>query len=332
MHHFTPDDLKKPLRVQFDGEEAEDAGGVRKEFFLLLLRDLLDPKYGLFRTYEETQSIWFHPMCFEHDVMFFLIGIICGLAIYNSTIINLPFPLALYKRLLGGSIGQVEDLEELSPATAKSLRQLLEDNESDVEETYTLTFSLSEDCYGEVRTVELKKGGADAPVTQANKEEYVRLYCNHILNASVESRYKAFHQGFHKVCGGRVLDLFHARELRALVVGNENYDWQALEESVEYKNGYNRDHPTIRAFWQVFHSLEEAQKRQFLLFLTGCDRIPILGMKSLGMIIQRTADAAFLPVAHTCFNLLDLPEYGTKERLKFKLLQAIQQKEGFGLA
>ena len=34
----TAEDLKKPLRVQFHGEEADDAGGVRKEFFLLLMK------------------------------------------------------------------------------------------------------------------------------------------------------------------------------------------------------------------------------------------------------------------------------------------------------
>ena len=31
---------------------------------------------------------------------FKLIGIVCGLAIYNSVIIDLPFPAALYKKLL----------------------------------------------------------------------------------------------------------------------------------------------------------------------------------------------------------------------------------------
>jgi len=46
------------LKVKFRGEEAEDAGGVTKEFFLLLLRDILDPKYGMFKVYEETQTIW----------------------------------------------------------------------------------------------------------------------------------------------------------------------------------------------------------------------------------------------------------------------------------
>lgn len=36
-------------------------------------------------------------------------------------------------------------------------------------------------------------------------------------------------------------------------------------------------------------------------------------------------------MAHTCFNLLDLPRYKTKEKLRYKLLQAIQQTEGFSL-
>ncbi len=100
-----------------------------------------------------------------------------------------------------------------------------------------------------------------------------------------------------------------------------------------FQNGYSADHPTIVHFWQVFHEdLTEQDRRRFLLFLTGCDRIPILGMKSLNMHIQKTGDTAYLPVAHTCFNLLDLPEYATRERLRYKLLKAIQHTEGFGLA
>lgn len=39
-----------------------------------------------------------------------------------------------------------------------------------------------------------------------------------------------------------------------------------------------------------------------------------------------------LPVAHTCFNILDLPNYKSKEILKRKLMQAIEHTHGFGLA
>ncbi len=62
-----------------------------------------------------------------------------------------------------------------------------------------LRFSLTEESYGEVKTVELKEGGDKIPVTKANREEYVELYCDYVLNKSVESKYRAFHEGFHKV-------------------------------------------------------------------------------------------------------------------------------------
>lgn len=48
-----------PRQVVFVGEEAVDAGGVRKEFFLLIMKELLDPKYGMFRYHEESRLLWF---------------------------------------------------------------------------------------------------------------------------------------------------------------------------------------------------------------------------------------------------------------------------------
>lgn len=46
--------------------------------------------------------------------MFHLIGVICGLAIYNFTIVDLHFPLALYKKLLKRK-PSLDDLKELMP-------------------------------------------------------------------------------------------------------------------------------------------------------------------------------------------------------------------------
>ena len=40
------EEVKKGLRVQFAGEEGVDAGGLRKEWFLLLVRELFDPSNG----------------------------------------------------------------------------------------------------------------------------------------------------------------------------------------------------------------------------------------------------------------------------------------------
>lgn len=69
------------------------------------------------------------------------------------------------------------------------------------------------------------------------------------------------------------------------------------------------------------------------VFLTGSDRIPIYGMASLQIVIQSTASGEeYLPVAHTCYNLLDLPKYSSKEILSARLTQALDNYEGFSLA
>lgn len=68
------------------------------------------------------------------------------------------------------------------------------------------------------------------------------------------------------------------------------------------------------------------------VFLTGSDRIPIHGMESLRIVIQSTtAEEHYLPVAHTCYNLLDMPRYQTKEILRCRLTRAVEQYEGFSL-
>ncbi|MGH0152370.1 UNVERIFIED_CONTAM: hypothetical protein FKN15_058286 [Acipenser sinensis] len=274
-------DYKKPLRVIFVGEEAVDAGGVRKEFFLLIMRELLDPKYGMFRYYEDSRLIWFSDKTFEDIDLFNLIGVICGLAIYNLTIVDLHFPLALYKKLLKKN-PTLDDLMELKPGVGR--------------------------------------------------QDFVNAYVDYVFNTSVGPLFEAFYEGFHKVCGGKVLQLFQPNELQAMVIGNTNYDWKELEKSAEYKGEYWADHPTIKLFWEVFHELPLEEKKQFLLFLSGSDRIPILGMKSLKLVIQPTGGGEqYLPVAHTCFNLLDLPKYTDKQTLRAKLIQAIDHYEGFNL-
>lgn len=276
----SPNDLKKPIKVKFHNEEAEDAGGVKKEFFLLLLKEILDPKFGMFKQYDETNTIWFSEDTLEDESMYFLIGIICGLAIYNFIIIDLPFPLALYKKLLGEKIC-LSDLKDLSPVLGNSLQNLLEYNENDFEDVFCLNFQVSREAFGEQRAYELITNGSNVPVTNENKDEFVDLYVDYIFNKSVEKHFDAFHNGFHKVCGSTVLKLFRSHELMAVIVGNENYDWEELEANATYKAGYTKNDPTIKFFWQVFHDLPIEEKKKFLLFLTGSDRIPIQGMKAI---------------------------------------------------
>lgn len=60
-------------------------------------------------------------------------GAIYGLAIYNSIIIYVPFPLVLYKKLLEEAV-MLDDLSDLYPTLANSLKSLLDYPDEDVEE------------------------------------------------------------------------------------------------------------------------------------------------------------------------------------------------------
>uniref|UniRef100_A0A8C6KQE4 HECT and RLD domain containing E3 ubiquitin protein ligase 3 n=1 Tax=Nothobranchius furzeri TaxID=105023 RepID=A0A8C6KQE4_NOTFU len=312
---YTDVDLKKPLKVIFDGEEAVDAGGVTKEFFLLLLKELMDPVYGMFTHYKDSNLLWFSDTCFVEQNWFHLIGVICGLAIYNSTVVDLHFPLALYKKLLD-VLPKLEDFKELSPTEARwSLQELLDYEGEDVEEIFLLNFSV----YLLSVFVRFRK-------------EFVEAYLRYVFTDSVSEQYSAFSSGFLKVCGGEILALFQPSELMAMVVGNNNYNWEEMEKNAVYKGEFSATHPTVRLFWEVFHEFSLEKKKQFLLFLTGSDRIPIHGMESLRIVIQSTtAEEHYLPVAHTCYNLLDMPRYQTKEILRRRLTQAVEQYEGFSL-
>ena len=98
----------------------------------------------------------------------------------------------------------------------------------------------------------------------------------------------------------------------------------------------------FREFWEVLYTLDEEQSKKFLMFVSGSYRAPIKGLTDLPFIVSRHGPDSemydifklfihSLPSAHTCFNHLLLPEYKSKEKLREKLLLAINNSEGFGL-
>jgi hypothetical protein len=93
--------FKKELKVKFVGEQGVDAGGVKKEFFQLIVRQVFDPAYAMFIYNEETRTFWFNPDTMEPKIKYELIGFIIGLALYNSVILDIHFPRVVYKKLLG---------------------------------------------------------------------------------------------------------------------------------------------------------------------------------------------------------------------------------------
>ncbi|PAV87903.1 hypothetical protein WR25_03684 isoform B [Diploscapter pachys] len=336
IRHAQANDLRKPLKITIANEEADDAGGVKKEFFMLIFQKILQNDYGMFTENEQSHLTWFSGLSLvdeEEEGSFQMLGKLCGLAVYNRVIVNLPFPLALYKLILNEPV-TLEDLKELSPTEGKSLQDLLDYEQSDFEDVFFLTFTINYDIFGAVEEVELKPSGATLPVNQSNKQEYVELYVQHRLTVGfhdeIKKQIESFCTGFRFLVNSRVLGFFQPIELMEMIVGNENYEWSEFRKVVEYKGEYHEKHPAIQAFWKAFFELTDDEKKMFLQFLSGSSRLPVAGMSAIKCYIQPTAPDT-LPVAHTCFNLLDLPNIEDDKELLRRLRISIQHSEGFTL-
>ena len=73
---------------------------------------------------QETRTYWFNPSTLEAETEFMLVGLVLGLAIYNSVLLDFPLPIALYKKLVGQP-PSLRDLSDMEPTVGKSLRELL---------------------------------------------------------------------------------------------------------------------------------------------------------------------------------------------------------------
>ncbi|KAF6522205.1 hypothetical protein HZS61_013733 [Fusarium oxysporum f. sp. conglutinans] len=345
------EDIKKGLRITFSGEEGVDAGGLRKEWFLLLAREVFNPDHGLFLYDEDSQYCYFNPNAFETSDQFFLVGVVMGLAIYNSTILDVALPPFAFRKLIASAPTHgtgasahprppmrytLEDLAEYRPRLARGLRQLLE-YEGNVEDTFCLDFVIDMDKYGTQVQVPLCPGGERIPVTNNNRREYVDLYVRYIIDVSVTRQFEPFKRGFYTVCGGNALSLFRPEEIELLVRGSdESLDINSLRGVAEYDNWGTKkpdgSEPVIDWFWETFQAATSQDQRKLLLFITGSDRIPAMGAAVLPIKISCLGeDEGRFPIARTCFNMLSLSRYKSKERLEKLLWTAVHESEGFGI-
>ncbi|KAI9826162.1 MAG: hypothetical protein M1819_007418 [Sarea resinae] len=246
------EEIKKGLRIEFMGEEGVDAGGLRKEWFLLLVREVFDPNHGMFVYDEDSHFCYFNPYCFETSDQFFLVGVVLGLAIYNSTILDVALPPFAFKKLLASApqhsttprpplVYTLDDLAEFRPALANGLRQLLE-FDGDVQETFCRDFVADVDRYGQNVTVPLRPDGENRPVTNANRREFVDLYVQYLLDTAVARQFEPLKRGFYTVCGGNALALFRPEEIELLVRGSdEPLDVSSLRAVATYENWLPND-------------------------------------------------------------------------------------------
>ena len=372
---------KRPLRVRFTArgveEEGVDEGGVTKEFFQLVVREMFDAESResarLFARDDESGFYWFSrarraTAADERRALelYALFGAMLGLALYNGVTLDVHLAPAAYRRLVEddseedecseedeysdaerfASRRHLSDLAELSPSLGGSLeavRDFRPDSGDDAEAAFQEAFGPRDfvaeqtcvDAEGRetTRTRELAPGGAGVPVTYANREAFVARYAEFLMRDSVSRPLRHFKRGFRDACGGPAFGLLSGSDLELLVRGEPGeLDFRVWRAAAEYEGGFGDAHPAVETFWRVAESLAPKRKRRLLFFVTGCGRAPAGGLANVPLCVQRAGgDSDFLPTAHTCFNTLLLPEYATEEKMRERMVTALENAEGFGL-
>lgn len=339
LRAHSADEMKGRLHVQFTGEEGIDAGGVTREWYVILARQVFDPNYALFcrsaakgATYQPNKSSSINQ---DHLEYFKFVGRIFGKAIYDGQLLDAYFTRAFYKHILGVS-PTYHDIEAEDPDYYKSLCWILENDVSGIIEQ---TFSTEYDEFGQRKTIELKPNGKVISVTEENKVEYVKLITDVKLTKAIEKQISAFKQGFNELIPFEDIRIFNEVELELLTSGLPDIDVADLKANVEY-TGYSVGSPQINWFWTAVSQMVQEDLARLVMFVTGTSKVPLEGFSALqGMngpqkfqIHRAAGDKNRLPSAHTCFNQLDLPEYESYEILTERLLCAVRETEGFGFA
>lgn len=341
MFYKPTEKVKKSLLdIKFNGEEGVDAGGVTREWYQVLSRQIFDPNYALFipvasdkSTFHPNRTSWVNP---EHLSYFKFVGMIIGKAVYDGYVLDCHFSRAVFKMILSKQVS-LKDMESLDLDYYKSLVWMLE---NDITDIIVETFSVETDDYGEHKVIDLVPNGSNVSVTEENKQEYVKKIVEYRLLTSVKDQMNNFLEGFYSMIPKDLVSIFDEQELELLVSGLPDIDVDDWRNNTIYEN-YSPSSPQIQWFWRAVKSFDAEERAKLLQFATGTSKVPLNGFKELvGMngiskfSVHRVYNSTErLPTAHTCFNQIDLPEYESYGKLRNALLLAIREgHEGFGFA
>ena len=327
-------DYHKEFAVHFEGEEAQDAGGVFKEWLSVVSAELFRCEKGLFRRAEgEEVRYEVDPKGSDGRVYGFT-GKLLAKALYENVPVNIPLCTPLYRQLAGSRVKLI-DLRDMDKDLYESLLFIKSNPVADVIlNAFTVT-----NCVGEV--VELKPGGGLETVSEENKLEYVSLRKKWRVEGEAKAQIAAFLEGFHTVIPEDSLCFFEPGELELLMCGLPVIDVKEWEEYTDYRGEFTGEHQVIQWFWGVVGSMNQQELSQLLAFSMGTSRLPVEGFRTLKTLRGESArftlqsviyeESAPFPKAHTCFNRVDLPLYPTRALLQKHLSTALQYCLGFGI-
>jgi len=257
-----------------------------------------------------------------HFQMFEFIGALMGIALRTKSPLGIDVPSVVWKLLLNARVdaSDLEAIDRLAVQALNGMNDLVDKAKFDllvVSETFNTQLSNND-------SVELKKDGANTPVTFENRSEFVELSIQARLRESTK-QIRAIQKGLNAVVPVRFLTLFSWYDLEQMVCGSANIDIEMLYRHTLYSTSLSASTPLVAFLFESLRSFNQDERQMFLRFVWGRNRLPATDSdwSQQFTVNLLSADEKALPIAHTCFFSIDLPPYSSAEVLRAKLLYAI---------
>ncbi|KAA6394989.1 MAG: putative E3 ubiquitin-protein ligase Itchy, partial [Streblomastix strix] len=324
-----PEKLKLRLNVLFYGEDAVDYGGISREWFTLILPEITNPNYALFKGGGDVDKYIYHINSLsqvnqDHLQYFRFLGRVLAKALFENFQVDTHFSHLIYKTLLDLTF-VLSDLEPIDADAYKSLVLIAENDPSG----FMLDFTLTITEFDQMKEIKLKPNRKDIEVTQESNKEYIKLVIKHKLTQNFVRQLREIQKSFHDLLPYLCLKTFAPAEQEIIQFEIEQIEHNDWKENINFLGGYRSNSPQIFFFWDMILDMSNEQRAQLLQFATGTTLLPPGGFMNLMRSMEprkfsiyiSTKRSQQLPNVHICFKLIDLSPYETKEILfeKFKI-------------
>jgi len=330
--------MRSKLKVVFHEEAGVDEGGLLTEMFRIFFDSLFQGHGNLFVGSEAASTRDY--VASEGDNVVKSQSILCVLpmntdknplrienlrafgralvkALYEGRRIGNKLCPAVFKYITGATVG-IRDLQMFDPETTRSLQ-------------WTLATSGVASLGLHFESI----GAPDlGPVNDSNKIQFVKLKVEEILVKCRKPHLEAIKLGFSEALkalssdASPFLSLISHTDWRVLLCGESTAVTAAQIIAVTSFSGFPRTSLVPQWTKEVIMSLKDDDLLKFLVFVTGSPSLPVpvsaSPESSFTMLVRRQPLSDMLPVAHTCFFHLDMPEYRDKDTLRSKLVYAVQ--------
>lgn len=280
--------------------------------------------------------------------LFKQLGVLVARSLYDNRILDFRFNSVLFTLLHAHARESHKDEISIEPAHVYNQLALLEKIDSQLSSSLKYIYDNRENRnLIEQLSVSYTLPGYNSDLIEdgSNKflddvtsvEKYISLVLDMFLGSGIANQLEKFIEGFSRVFPYKNLLLFLPEELCDLF-GRVHEDWspQTLYSYLIADHGYTMDSPPVKELISIMTGFNEQEKRVFLQFLTGSPKLPLGGFKALKpkftVVLKHAEDGLqpddYLPSVMTCANYLKLPKYSSKEVMRKKIIQAMEEGAG----